>query len=631
MKIFNRIRRYLPVLGCLLALQFGCVAQGKPELLGVPVNISENHGRMAVEIDGQPFIAAFAYDRGPAGPRNSLLIINAKTGEAQQYWYPREFASNGAMFHMIRADNGCIYTTIGEEFVEFNLRERRWSLALPIDGLAMSFTQSPDGKIYFGTHPKSSLWEFDLATRKLRRVGQLDATEQYPFSVAADGRGWVYAGIGTARNNLVAINVIDGRRVQLLEEVKRRVGSGLVVQGADGEIYAKEQRENNTELPYFRLHDGKISSVEAKEVPLKTPLNIHFGGVLREYPDGGRLLGIDLETKKASYQDKAGKRYDITFDYQTNGSRISSLVAGNDGAIYGSTNHPMHMWRYDSETGALTDYGGSPVISSGNFPNLIAWQNKIAGPVYLGGSVYVFDPAKPWTGGIGSGANPKRVGRYNVMERPRVALLLNDGHTAVMSGFPGYGHTGGGMVFYDLQANAEKQVLTADELLPGHSTIALRQLPNGLLVGGTSTEAPGGGKRMATASALYLMSSDSRKILWKTEIDADVYSLEVLPDGNVIGITSGAELFLFDAAARKILWRKSVAELGAVLQAGQSFVRDDKGGVYLVLSRSISRVSPDGQLTKLTDLTVSASAGIAIIDNTLYYAASSQLWRYRLP
>lgn len=631
MKIFERAKLCLPLLGCLLGLQFGCMAQSKPELLGVPVNISENHGRMAVDIGGRPFIAAFAYDRGPDGPRNSLLIIDARTGETQQYWYPKEFASNGAIFHMIRADNGCIYTTIGEEFVEFNLRERRWSLALQIDGLAMSFTQSTDNKIYFGTYPKSSLWEFDLTTRKLRRVGQLDATQQYPFSVAADGCGWVYAGIGTARNNLVAMNVATGQCVQLLEEAKRRVGSGLVVQGADGEVYAKEQRENNAELPYFHLHDGKLSSVEAKEVPLKTPLNIHFGGVLREYPDGGRLLGIDLETKKATYQDKAGKRYDITFDYQTNGAKISSLVAGNDGAIYGSTNHPMHMWRYDPAANAITDYGGSPVISSGNFPNLIAWQDKIVGPVYLGGSVYMFVPAKPWTGGIGSAANPKRIGRYNVMERPRVALLLNDGHTAVMSGFPGYGHTGGGMVFYDLQANAEQQVLTADELLPGHSTIALRQLPNGLLVGGTSTEAPGGGKRSATVSVLYLMNPEKGQIFWKTEIGADIYSLELLPNGNIVGITSATELFLFDPTQRKILWRKSVAELGAVLQAGQSFVRDNKGAVHLVLSRSISRVSPQGELIRLASLDVNASAGIAIIDNTLYYAASSQLWRYHLP
>jgi len=125
-----------------------------PELLGTPVKVSENRGRLAVEIDGQPFIAAFAYDHYQNIPRNSLLLINALTGQTQQYWFPQKYAGNGDLFQILRADNDCIYTTIGYQFVEFNLQQHAWTFHAPIDGMAMSFTQAANGKIYFGTYPK---------------------------------------------------------------------------------------------------------------------------------------------------------------------------------------------------------------------------------------------------------------------------------------------------------------------------------------------------------------------------------------------------------------------------------------------------------------------------------------------
>jgi hypothetical protein len=211
-----------------------------------------------------------------------------------------------------------------------------------------------------------------------------------------------------------------------------------------------------------------------------------------------------------------------------------------------------------------------------------------------------------------------------------VALLLNNGHTAIFSGFPGYGYTGGGMVFYDLQTNTAK-VLSSQDLLPGQSTIALRQLPNGLLVGGTSTEAPGGGHQLATKSVIYLMDPATRKVLSQTEIGPDIYSLEVLSNGNVVGVTRDSHLFIFDPNAKKVLSDIDVKSSGGVLNAGQSLIRDKKGNVYLILSSSISAISPEGKITRLTTLPENATSGTAILNGELYYATSSQLWKFALP
>jgi len=626
------VTKVLLLLGALLIMPTLATAAA-PEMLGAPVKVSENRGRMTVEIDGQPYIAAFAYDHYQNVPRNSLLLIDALTGETKQYWFPGKDAGNGDLFHILRAENGCIYTTLGNEFVEFNLHQRAWTFHAPIDGMAMSFTQAPGGKIYFGTYPKSTLWEFDPITRKLRGIGQLDAMEKYPFYLAADKFGWVYAGIGTARSNLVAMNAQTGERIQLTDEKSRKVGNGVVYEGEDGQIYGREF--GGADAPLLKLENGKATLTKTKTEmhPARNyGDNISFQNILTNFPDGGKLLGCDLESKRASFIDKAGKRHGISFDYETNGAMISSLTLGNDGNIYGSTNHPMHLWKYDPVKSTFTDYTGIPEVGGGNFPNLFAWNNKIVGATYSHGTAYLFDPAKTWTNGIGENPNPKQIGDYDnsVLARPRVALLLNDGHTAIFSGFAGYGYTGGGMVFYDLQTNATK-VLSPDDLLPGHSTIALRQLPNGLLVGGTSIEAPGGGHQLATKSVIYLMDPATQKVLSQTEIGPDIYSLEVLSNGNVVGVTRDSHLFIFDPNTKKVLLNTDVKSSGGILNAGQSLLRDKKGNVYLVLSSSISAVSPEGKLTQLTTLPANATSGTAILNGEIYYAVSSQLWKFALP
>jgi outer membrane protein assembly factor BamB len=185
------------------------------------------------------------------------------------------------------------------------------------------------------------------------------------------------------------------------------------------------------------------------------------------------------------------------------------------------------------------------------------------------------------------------------------------------------------MVFYDLQSNQDI-VLSTDQVIPGQSTVSLRQLPNGLLVGGTSTEAPGGGHQAATEAVIYLMDPITRNVLSQTEIGPDVFSLEVLSNGNVAGVTRDSHLFIFDPNTIKVLSNTDVKTYGGILNAGQSLIRDKNGNVYLILYSTISKVSPDGKITKLTNLPEGATSGIAIRAGELYYASSSHLWKFAL-
>src|SRR5687768_13787673 len=56
---------------------------------GIPAKVSESRGIFAVrDKAGAPFIVAIARDHYLDNPRSSLLVIDAKTGKTQQYWYP---------------------------------------------------------------------------------------------------------------------------------------------------------------------------------------------------------------------------------------------------------------------------------------------------------------------------------------------------------------------------------------------------------------------------------------------------------------------------------------------------------------------------------------------------------------
>nr|AUN36310.1 hypothetical protein [uncultured bacterium] len=584
---------------------------------------------MAVAIEGQPYVVAFAADRYRGGIRSSLLLINPKNGQADQYWFPSAETYNGDIFHMLRADNGCIYTTIGHVFVEFNLQQRIWSFQAPIDGLAMSFVQAPSGKVYFGTYPDSSLWEFDPASRQLRKIGRLDPVEQYPLRLAADKTDWIYAGIGTARNNLVAMNIRTGERRQLIDENTRKIGTGVVYPGGDGQVYARAYASQDS--PFFLLKEGQAIATDPAGIQFASRNNIHFQHALDNFPGGEQIKSCSLPDKTLEWADKDGHLHTVKFDYITSGAAISSLIVGNDGNIYGSTNHPMHFWKYDPVAGAFTDYTGIPEVDGGNFPNLVAWKNEIIGPTYSSNStLYRFDPREAWTKGIGANANPRPLGQNPIIARPRVAHLLRDGHTVVLAGYPGYGYTGGGMVFYDLNTDSAK-MLDAGALLPGHSTVALRQLPSGLLVGGTSTEAPGGGQRTAETSLIFHMDPATQKILGQTDIGADVFGLELLLDGNVAGITRDSQLFVYNPQTQEVLSRTDVTRQGNVINAGQALIRDEKGRVYLTLSQSISQVLPNGSIRELVRLPENATSGIAIQNGNLYYATGARLWKYTLP
>lgn len=617
---------------CLLVAAGSLSAQ--PVEIGAPAPVLENRGILAVnDASGAPLVAAFGLDNlNGRNRRSSLVLVDVLAGEATQYWYPEQNNANGQIFHLLRTSDHRVYVTFSGsgtgDLVAFDLNTRSWIPLGEVDGIGMSFIEAPDGKVYMASYPNANLWEIDPKTNRIQLLTQLDPEEKYVQSLAVGKDGWLYAGVGTARNDIVAYNLKTKELRPLVPEQERTISRGIVAVGKDGEIYG---RARTSGTPWLLLRDGAVERVLEGEPELATPDNVVFFSSLNNFPQGGNLLVADLPNREVEVELADGTRKHITFDYETEGASASSFTVGNDGSIYGSTAHPLRFWKYDPKTEKLSDFGYLLYNSGGNFPNLFAWREFIVGAIYTGGRVYSYDTTQPWETVKQGSSNPVQIGRFNAISRPRVAILARDGKTGVLAGYGGYGHSSGAIVFLDLESR-KSELVPMEKHAKGHSPLAMRELEDGLWIVGTSTIAPGGGHRLATESLLFLYDKAEKKITYQMTIGPDVYSLEMDTDGNVHGLASGGRYFIFDPVKRKLLVDKKLpAELGGRVNPGQAFVRDSDGTLYALMSESICRVTNKGEWTKLTSLPVPAHAGIAIIEGELYYAAGAKLWKYKLP
>ena len=46
----------------------------------------------------------------------------------------------------------------------------------------------------------------------------------------------------------------------------------------------------------------------------------------------------------------------IPLAYKGGGTSLSPLYGGPDGILYGTSNHPLHLFTYDATAGLLTDW-----------------------------------------------------------------------------------------------------------------------------------------------------------------------------------------------------------------------------------------------------------------------------------
>ena len=209
--------------------------------------------------------------------------------------------------------------------------------------------------------------------------------------------------------------------------------------------------------------------------------------------------------------EKAKTEKTVRFDYQSEGGHIMAVAAAPDGTICGGTAFPFRSFSYDPRRDRWTyrDVYGQW--------NTVARQNdRFFAGIYGGGGLLEWDPAKPWVDTVPGKkeSNPQfLVQSAPTINRPHKLLAHPDGRTLVLAGTPDYGLTGGGLLFWDRQTRRHV-VLAHERLIPEHSTESLVALPDGKLLGGTTTSPGTGGQRKAKQAELYLLDLATKQVEW---------------------------------------------------------------------------------------------------------------------
>jgi streptogramin lyase len=601
---------------------------------GVAIPISHPRGTVAT-VDGQGRGVVLSWLMDTRGGYE-LLCVDVDTGKAQEY--PVPFPAGDAPYAAILSSGNKFYTHFNSHFVEFDPARRQYTFCRKTaPQMAMSMTQDDQGRIWSATYPQSGLVCFDPQTRQFTDYGQLYRQDwaEYPRSVATDDAGWVYWGLGSTACQVMAFDPQTRKAEPLVAEAQRVHGSGDVWRGVDGKVYA--QPVAGAADNWIVLYRGTATPVGRRPKVARTNYIAGSQGLFhRLLPDGRQIARFDLLERALTVTDpKTRSQKTVTFDYTSEGAAIMAVSAAPDKSLCGGTAFPMRFFQYQPTSDQWTRRS-----AYGQWNTVGQQGDRFFAGVYSYGCLLEWNPREPWVDTLPDKAqcNPRHlVACHPTICRPDKLLVHPDGRHVVLAGTPGYGFTGGGLLFWD-RRSGQSTLLTHEQLLPDHSTASLAPLRNGRLLGGTTTAAGTGGQRKAQQAELYLLDLATRRVEWHAPVLPGVQSYTDLcrgPDGLVWGFADLREFFVFDPAQRKLVHRQSThAEFGPTVshQGPRAFVAGPQGTMYVLFVRAIARIEPQGWHFKLLAKPPQPIAnGGDLLDGRIYYACRSHVWSYELP
>jgi len=358
---------------------------------GVGASVAESRGVVTTRTaDGRNLVITNALDNGPRG---YVLVTDIDSRRTTQVFCPDDVPQSAA-FGSILASSGRFYTAQGGVILEFDPDCAEWTYhGRPSKAAScyLSFTEDRSGTIWGGGY-NCALFSLDPSTKVTRDYGLMDKAEKYLNSLADDDAGWLYGGIGTARCNIVACNIETGEMLQLLAEDQRVHGTASVYSSTDGKCYGVANKQ------HYRLHDGKATRIEAKDVGARRAVgSIYWGARVGSFPDGRKLTGYDLPGKWLRVLDpETGETDRVEFDYASGGVTITSLGGGPSGVVYASTCHPMHFLAFDTAEEELRDFGPIPKVGGGNFCAIATQGDFVIGAQYSAGCLWAYDVTDEW-------------------------------------------------------------------------------------------------------------------------------------------------------------------------------------------------------------------------------------------
>lgn len=630
---------------CIGGIQVSASYGAEFEDLGVMVPVAET--RMTIATKGpenERLLINVIEDSAMKGTATGsstvgLLIHDLTSGTTAQYFPTIDSPEPEDAFSALVSSKHKLYFNRCNAFDEFDLKSRTFTFqTADVGGYTMSMAEAADGKIYFATYPGCWLSVYDPETQKIEKLIQLDETQQYPTRMAIDADGWLYAGIGTEKSNLVGYNIKTGEKIDLVSDADRNTNDGgFVIADEKGDVYGRGGKL----LPWQKFRGGKgVPAPGFSPDQVKIPKNsTYYMSSVKDFPDGAQIENYSMLDRSFEVVEKDGKTQSFSFDYQTSGAAIGSLTLARPGTIIGSVHHPQEMWEYDIASKTAKCLGHLPKVGGGCLTKFVKWNGYLVSNSYARGDLYVFDPKKKFNISVGPEENPKWLLRTEpAISRPHTILRYPNSPLIVSAGWPSYGMVGGGMLIYDMEKREKVALLDAEKLVPGHSITSMVALPGGNIVFGTAALALGGAVSGDDSAKIGIFDWKKKSVSW-TDSPAPhsdyIASICLNDEGNLYGVTHDGVFFVYDLANKKILATHQLEKkykFPAAHRADNAFIRHEDGRIFLLMTGGIFSVQP-----KTFDLKFLASPSIPIFEggfivgDKMYFSSAGHLWTYQIP
>ena len=600
---------------------------------GVATPVSMHRGTVAtVDGQGRNIVLVWLFDhRGGY----ALLLIDAETGKSQEF--PMPFPPGGdSPYSSILSSKNKFYTHFNSHFVEFDPARRAFTFhRQTAPQMAMGMTEDDRGVIWSVTYPQSGVVSFDPKTREFKDYGHVhkENWQQYQRYVAADDAGWIYFGLGNTASHIIGFDPRTGKAKPMIPESERGRGTAEVHRDMNGKVYGCPLVGQDN---WYEFHNGQARRIGKRPEIRKKPIITSSQGLFHTaFPDGKRLKTCDLVERTLTVVNPISRETrQVRFDYHSEGAHIMGLVVAPDDTICGGTAFPMRFFSYDPAKDKWI-----------NRACYIQWNTvaRQGDRFFVGGYTHGFllewDPARPWvpTEKGNKASNPLFLTEcHPTINRPHELLAHPDGNTLVLAGTPDYGYTGGGLMFWDRKTKT-RILLEHTDILPDQATMSLAALPNGKLLGGTTTSPGTGGERKAKQAELYIMDMSTRKLEWHEAVFQGVQDYSDLcpgPDGLIYGVADRARFFVFDPAKRKVIHEQDTRTKFGLTNSQQGpriFVTDRQGGIYMLFVKGIGRVEPSTfEIKLLAESPVPVGPGGDYHKGRIYFASGSHLYSYRV-
>ncbi len=600
---------------------------------GVATPVSNHRGTVAtVDGEGRDVVLVWLFDhRGGY----ALLMLDAETGKSEQI--PVPFPPGGdCPYASVLSSGNKFYTHFNSYFTEFDPVKRAFTFHHETaPQMTMGMTEDDNGVIWSVTYPDSGVVSFDPKTRKFTDYGHVhkENWRQYQRYVAADDQGWIYFAIGSTASQIIAFDPQTEKATPMLDETERLKGSGYVCRYQDGKVYGHA----GDGAAWYEFYKGKRTKVAKPENIAPKPIITSSQALFhQEFPDGKLLKSCDLVNRVLTIENpKTSEVKTLPFDYTSEGAHIMGLAVAPGGTICGGTAFPMRFFQYTPDKDEWVNRA-----SYGQWNTVVRQGDRFFAGGYGGGFLLEWDPTQPWVETVKNqeGCNPHfLIDCSPPIHRPHELLAHPDGKTVVLAGTPGYGYTGGGLLFWDRETKTGT-LIEHMEILPEHSTRSLVALPDGNLLGGSTTSPGTGGEQKADQAELYIMDFASKQILWHEPVFPgvqDYTDLCMAPNGLVFGVADRKIFFVFDPEKREVIHTENTeATLGHTnsQQGPRVFVLSPEGKMYMLFGKGVAKVDlKTFEITLLAESPVSIGPGGDYLDGRIYFGSGSHIYSYKVP